>query len=584
MEYLAALNDIEHPVLVHYGRFETKFLKEMAVRYGAPARQAPAGEAVAHPINLLTHIYGHVYFPTLSNGLKPIARHLGFEWSDPSAGGLVSIVWRERWHSNRDAACRESLIRYNAEDCEALGVVTKKVCELAQASPSNLGDVVDATLLKREKLYKFKRNSFCLPELDAINSAAYWDYQRERIYVRTVPRLKKVLPRKCVAQSNPSINKTVDLCERQFCPRCNSANTNKHEKMSKVVIDLRFAAGGVKRWVTRYQFHRYRCQVCKSTFNPHNLPWTRYKYGPGIWAYSIYHCIAMRMSIEGVCENINRLFGISLDLNELKAKAANIYRIHMEMLMSKIVSGRLVHADETKISVKGRDGYVWVFTSMEEVVYLYSETREGGILDQVLKGFTGVLVSDFYTAYDSVPCAHQKCLIHLMRDLNDAVLKHPYDEELKWLVRGFADLVKPMIETVDRFGLKSHFLRKHLQSVARFYRNLSKCRFHTEMATKLKERFLRNRDKLFTFLNHDGVPWNNNNAEHAVKAFAGLRNVIGGVTSENGIRDYLVLLSICETCKYRGLDFLDFLLSGEKDIEAYTESRRMKRQKYQFGG
>jgi hypothetical protein len=50
----------------------------------------------------------------------------------------------------------------------------------------------------------------------------------------------------------------------------------------------------------------------------------------------------------------------------------------------------------------------------------------------------------------------------------------------------------------------------------------------------------KNRDKLFTFLNYDGVPWNNNNAEDAVKPFAELRHVIGGVTTENGLREYLV--------------------------------------------
>ena len=85
------------------------------------------------------------------------------------------------------------------------------------------------------------------------------------------------------------------------------------------------------------------------------------------------------------------------------------------------------------------------------------------------------------------------------------------------------------------------------------------------------------RNKLFTFLNYDGVPWNNNNAEHAVKAFAALRAIIGGLTTEKGLRDYLVLLSICQTCKYIGADFLGFLRSGEKDIHAFANSRRGQR-------
>ena len=122
------------------------------------------------------------------------------------------------------------------------------------------------------------------------------------------------------------------------------------------------------------------------------------------------------------------------------------------------------------------------------------------------------------------------------------------------------------------------FLKKHLPAVGRFYRQISNEELRSEIATKLRDRLQKNRDKLFTFLHFDGVPWNNNNAEHAVKHFATLRHTIGGVTTEKGIGDYLILLSLCETCKYMDLDFLDFLRSGEKDIHAFAESRcRRKR-------
>jgi len=40
-------------------------------------------------------------------------------------------------------------------------------------------------------------------------------------------------------------------------------------------------------------------------------------------------------------------------------------------------------------------------------------------------------------------------------------------------------------------------------------------------AMKLKARLDKDRDKLFTFLSYDGIPWNNNNAEHAIKALPG---------------------------------------------------------------
>src|SRR6185369_10163616 len=124
-----------------------------------------------------------------------------------------------------------------------------------------------------------------------------------------------------------------------------------------------------------------------------------------------------------------------------------------------------------------------------------------------------------------------------------------------------------------RFGLKARFLRKHRVGVDRFFKQLAKRDYQTETALKCKTRLERNRGGLFTFLDFDGVPWNNNNAEHAIKAFALLRRDFSGVGTEKGIREYLVLLSICETCKYKGVGFLDFLRSGEKDIDDFSGKR-----------
>ena len=153
---------------------------------------------------------------------------------------------------------------------------------------------------------------------------------------------------------------------------------------------------------------------------------------------------------------------------------------------------------------------------MQQVVYIYNETREANIFHALLKDFTGVLVSDFYPGYEGIQCSQQKCLIHLIRDLNDD-LKHPFDDEFKWLANAFAELLRPMVKTIDRHGLQSRFLKPHLGSVDRFYQRLWKFSPRSEVASKTKQRFEKNRNTLFTFLKHDGVPWNNNNAEHALK-------------------------------------------------------------------
>jgi hypothetical protein len=141
-------------------------------------------------------------------------------------------------------------------------------------------------------------------------------------------------------------------------------------------------------------------------------------------------------------------------------------------------------------------------------------------------------------------------------------MNNPFDEQLKQIVVGFGDLLKSIIETVDRYGLKKYFLKKHLVQVARFFHILDRTDYQSDVAVKCKDRFDKNRDKLFTFLKYDGIPWNNNNAEHAIKAFARLRDVVSGTSTEKGIEEYLTLLSICQTCKYSAVDFLDFLRSG----------------------
>jgi len=203
----------------------------------------------------------------------------------------------------------------------------------------------------------------------------------------------------------------------------------------------------------------------------------------------------------------------------------------------------------------------------------------------LLKDFKGVLVSDFYAAYDGIDCKQQKCLIHLMRDLNDEILNNPFDHEMKSIVVGFGSLLKSIVETIDRRGLKRYFLRKHRKQVDRFFRFLDGSDFRSDAAVKCQHRFKRNRDKLFTFLDYDGVPWNNNNAEHAIKAFARLRKVISGTSTKKGVEEYLILLSVAQSCEYRRIDFLDFLRSGERDIEGFAirNGKRGSRQTSAYG-
>jgi len=577
--FLRILAKIDNPQLICYGHYEKVFLKKMKERYSKTSTESLLVDQLStESINLLSVIYSQIYFPTYSNGLKDIAQYLGFQWSDDAASGLNALTWRSQWELSRNPDLKQKLITYNAEDCEALERVTTTVLKLCQKQTNNLesddNSIVYTDRMKKESPYHFGPNDFSIPELEYVNQAGYWHYQRDRIYVKSNQLLKHVQQSKARARIRQlPINKVVTVETRpSSCAKCKATKIYKYGQMSKIQYNLKIGQAGIKRWVVKYCFSRYICWKCKSSFYAEGRPWTRSKYGLELRSYVVYQIIELRLAQRAVAQSLNQFFGFNLNagsIQGLKTEAAQIYNATYENILCKIVAGKLVHVDETKFTFEGKEGYVWVITSLEEVVYFYTETREGDTVQAMLKEFKGVLVSDFYAVYDAFNCPQQKCLIHLIRDLNGDLLKHPFNTELSELAHDFAALIKSIIETVDRFGLKTRFLRRHKISVERFYKKLSTCKYESEAALYYKKRFDKNHDKLFTFLDYDGIPWNNNNAEHAIKSFARLRNVIGGTSSGKGIREYLTLLSISETCKYKGISFLDFLRSGKNDIDIF---------------
>ena len=260
--------------------------------------------------------------------------------------------------------------------------------------------------------------------------------------------------------------------------------------------DLVFGRDSVKRRVVQYMFQGYRCRSCRHEYGLSEWYLHARKWGWNVVAYFVYNVVGLRVPQLTMQHSLNRLFGFNLvrsTLNNLKIKAAERYLLAKRKILERIVGGDLVHADETRANIKGHLAYVWVLTNMTEVAYVLAESREAEIVHDLLKDFKGVLVSDFYAAYDSIPCPQQKCLIHLMRDLNDEILNNPFNQEMKSICLGFTGLLKPIVETVDRHGLKKRFLRKHLVDVNRFFGFLEATQFTSEAALKCKQRFEKNR-------------------------------------------------------------------------------------------
>jgi len=278
-------------------------------------------------------------------------------------------------------------------------------------------------------------------------------------------------------------------------PKCLGASRKKTRKVSYQLQELVFGRSSVKRRTVKQDFQEFWCKTCKDTFGLDERFHANTKFG---WNFvSLYFYLVFDVGIQErrVARMFERLFDVSISTgggSMPQNKNRPILRSNgtedTRPGLLQAISSRLMRPKHEREGQQAMCGYS---TNSREVVYLYSESREADTASRVLKGFRGVLISDFYAAYDSFECPQQKCLIHLLRDMNNDVLAHPYDEELKLLVHDFASLLNPMIETIDRHGLKRRFLNKHLKSVDRFYKDLSLRENCSECALQLKRRFER---------------------------------------------------------------------------------------------
>jgi hypothetical protein len=567
-ECVCALKEIDNPRIVHYGAYETRFLKRMRERWKPTAEDAEfVNRIVDGSLNLLASIYGTIYFPTYSNGLKEIARWLGFEWTWPQASGGASTLLRRCWELTSDDGLRRQLIAYNIEDSRAAAVVTKALASICGNGVTKL-ETVNIGSLEVGFQRTFGKFPSALPEFEKINAAAYWDYQRSKVYVRNNEMIRRSIEKTAKPVKKVAVEKDIIVDDKPAsCPKCGSLKVWVGARRSHVVFDLKFTRRGIKRWAVRYRYNGYRCGECKAEWTIHRGRDS--KYGHNLRAYVVYLLIEMRLSNQKISEHLATVFNVPIVgtmANDMKSVMARTYEPTYRSILKKITSGPLVHADETKGVVYGGGHYVWVFANLTSVAYVYSPSREASILDNILEGFGGVLVSDFYGGYDAVPCPQQKCLIHLMRDINEALLKYPFNDELTFVAKQFGVLLREIVETIDKYGLTKRHLGKHKRSAERFFKSVGALQCVTEMGLSLKRRIDKNKDKLFTFLDYDDVPWNNNNAEHAVRAFTRIRNMMASSTPK-GTSDYCILLSVQQTLRLRNIGFLDFLRAGRTEID-----------------
>src|SRR5262249_37925512 len=101
----------------------------------------------------------------------------------------------------------------------------------------------------------------------------------------------------------------------------------------------------------------------------------------------MYQHVAHRLSFDTIEGLFKEFFGLRIYHNEIhmfKNIMSRYYWSTYQKLLRKILAGNLLHIDETEVKLRTGKGYVWVFTNLEQVVYIYRPTREGDFLRKLL--------------------------------------------------------------------------------------------------------------------------------------------------------------------------------------------------------
>jgi hypothetical protein len=173
--------------------------------------------------------------------------------------------------------------------------------------------------------------------------------------------------------------------------------------------------------------------------------------------------VALRLPYESIIESLSEQFSEKISAGRIidfLKQYAEYYTETEKSILASLLSSPYVHADETKVNIKGTNWYVWVFTDERHVIFKLTETRESTIVHDMLSAYRGILISDFYPGYDAVKCKQQKCWVHLIRDLNEDLQAHPMDTEYEEFLLEVRNLIVPIMETVQNYGLKRRYLRK----------------------------------------------------------------------------------------------------------------------------
>ncbi len=314
--------------------------------------------------------------------------------------------------------------------------------------------------------------------------------------------------------------------------------------------------------VIEHQILKRWCPRCQAWQQP-TIDWWRQVVGQGrigvrLGALIAYLHQSMRAPLRVIQSYLATIHQARLSVGEISGLLQRMRRRvepAIEELKHTVRRQPVVHGDETGWREDGQNGYVWCLATDGVAAiryYAYDRSRGSAVVARLLgESFGGHLVSDFYGGYNVYGGPHQRCWVHLLRDLAKLREEHPADgPRLAWL-----QAVELQYRLAQEATASSDPAERQRQYDSLWQRThllgLQYAPVKADPCQAMAKRLLRHIDELFQFVLHPQVPADNNLAERALRPLVVQRKVSGGTRSRAGSDTRLGLASLFHTWQAR---------------------------------
>ncbi len=341
------------------------------------------------------------------------------------------------------------------------------------------------------------------------------------------------------------------------CPDCGGPLNRCSETRTRYTEDI----PDIEPEVTEHTIHRDWCPKCKKKVEPtvsEAMPGS--SLGNRVLVLSAWLHYALGNTLSQIVEVFN--FHLQMKVSEgglvqMWYRLQAILFTWYEQIQREALNSAVLFADETSWRVGGKTYWLWCFATQDATYYLIDRSRGSpALMKFFIQEFDGTLVSDFWGAYNAVVCAfRQKCLAHLFRELEHTEkYKSPgadWPEFAKKLRRLLGDAIR-LWRRREELSAQTYASRR--DRILRRLAELIDTPWKDANAKRLIKRFRRHQDELFTFLDQEGVPFDNNHAERTIRPAVIIRKNSHGNRSQQGADCQAVLMSVFRTLKQRGHD------------------------------